>query len=88
MRNDYILDLNKIGKKTILSQIEYNTISCASGAATSRMTNLHRLFDNFLKISSHYNILYLIFLKIIILVTFFVSLKKKSLLKKFVQVLF
>ncbi len=82
MRNDYILDLNKIGKKTILSQIEYNTISCASGAATSRMTNLHRLFDNFLKISSHYNILYLI------LVTFFVSLKKKSLLKKFVQVLF
>ena len=85
MRNDYILDLNKIGKKTILSQIEYNTISCASGAATSRMTNLHRLFDNFLKISSHYISFFFI---IIILVTFFVSLKKKSLLKKFVQILF
>ena len=84
MRNDYILDLNKIGKKTILSQIEYNTISCASGAATSRMTNLHRLFDNFLKISSHFSIFFII----IILVTFFVSLKKKSLLKKFVQFLF
>lgn len=42
MRNDYILDLNKMGKSTMLSQIEYNTISCASGAATSQVTKLHK----------------------------------------------
>lgn len=42
MRNDYVLDMNKLGKETMLSQIEYNTISCASGAAASQVTKLHR----------------------------------------------